>query len=68
MAENLNEKVKALDEKLKILTEMDSKKKSKFLDKFLKIKSGKVKRGNIPVLYLRSSGLAELNYVPVIDG
>jgi hypothetical protein len=68
MAENLNEKVKELDEKLKILTEMEGKKKAKMLDKFLKINAGKVKRGNIPVLYLRSSGLAELNYVPVTDG
>lgn len=66
--ENLKEKIDAIDEKIRILTEIENKKKSKRLDKFFKIKGNKVKKGEIPILYLRNSGQAELTYVSVTDG
>jgi hypothetical protein len=68
MAENLNDKVKEIDEKLKILTELEGKKKSKMLDKFFKVNAGKVKRSFVPILSLKNSGMAELNYVQATDG
>jgi hypothetical protein len=68
MAENLNEKLKEIDERIKILVEIDEKKKQKVLGKFFKVKAQKAKKGFIPILYLRNSGAAELNYVKAIDG